>query len=85
MDRQERSDFADVVKFVQCLDTSRLDICAYLEAIIPAGDDEEAQGAALLKLFPNPLDMLALIAWSAGVRGCRGKPESGQRPSSSRS
>lgn len=61
---RQRSDFADVVKFVQGLDTSRLDICAYLEAIIPAGDDEEAQGAALLKLFPNPLDMLALIAWS---------------------
>jgi len=61
---RQRSDFADVVKFVQGLDASRLDICAYLEAIIPAGDDQEAQAAAILKLFPNPLDIQALVAWS---------------------
>jgi hypothetical protein len=54
---------AEVLKFVQRFDASRLDICAYLEASIAAGDDEEAQGVALLKLFPHPDDLLALIVF----------------------
>jgi hypothetical protein len=60
---RQRTDMADIVQLAQRLDASRLDICAYLEAIIPAGEDEEAQAAALLKLFPNPEDILALIAF----------------------
>ena len=60
---RQRADAADLVRLAQGLDASRLDICAYLEAIIPAGENEELQGQAVLKLFPNPEDVQALAAW----------------------
>ncbi len=59
----KKAETAEVLKFVQRFDASRLDICAYLEASIAAGGDEEAQGVALLKLFPHPDDLLALVVF----------------------
>jgi hypothetical protein len=59
----KKAETAEVLKFVQRFDASRMDICTYLEASIAAGDDEEAQGVALLKLFPHQDDLLALIVF----------------------
>jgi hypothetical protein len=59
----KRTETAEVLKFVQRFDAARLDICAYLEASIAAGDDEDAQNAALLKLFAHQDDLVALIVF----------------------
>lgn len=57
----KQAEAADLLRFVQRFDASRLDICAFLEASIAAGADEDAQTAALLKLFVHPDDIMALV------------------------
>jgi hypothetical protein len=59
----KRTETADILKFVQRFDAARMDICAYVEAAIAAGQDEAAQGAALLRLFPHQDDLVALIVF----------------------
>lgn len=56
-----------LLKFVQRFDASRMDLCAFLEASIAAGADEEAQAVALLKLFAHPDDLLALIVFGEAI------------------
>ena len=59
----KRAETLELLTFVQGLDASRFDICTYLEAAYAAGDDEAAQNAAFLKLFPNEADILALVVF----------------------
>jgi hypothetical protein len=60
----KRAETAEILKFVQRFDASRLDLCAYLEASIAAGDDKDAQDAALEKLFAHQDDIVALIVFA---------------------
>lgn len=59
----KRTETAELLKFVQRFDASRLDLCAFLEASIAAGDDEDARDAAAAKLFVHPDDLLALVVF----------------------
>jgi hypothetical protein len=48
---------------VQAFDRSRLQICAYLDAVSAAGRNAEALDAAVTHLLPHADDMAALVSF----------------------
>jgi hypothetical protein len=59
----ERRGAAHAVMFARQFDSSRMDVCAYLEAFPATADDEEALIAAILKLLAHPDDIAALVTY----------------------
>lgn len=57
----KRREAAIYVTFAQRVDSSRMDLCAFLDAVVAAGNDEEALDMSVVKLFPNAEDLAAMM------------------------
>ena len=60
---------------MQRFDASRLDLCAYLEASIAAGDDEDAQMLRWRSSLRIADDVMALILFAESSGDRRGRPQ----------
>lgn len=64
----KRTETTAMVRFLAGFDSARLDVCAYLEAGVAAGTDEDALDEAILKLFSHPDDVNALLGWAESLQ-----------------